>query len=53
MNCTVECSPLLGPAAFDVLENVMAGKPVEKHTVVDDQVFDQSTAKDVIDSRKY
>lgn len=53
LNCTVECSPLLGVAAFDAVEAALDGKPLPKKTVVQDQVFDQSTAKDVIGSRKY
>ncbi|HMJ91405.1 MAG TPA: ABC transporter substrate-binding protein [Candidatus Acidoferrum sp.] len=53
LNCTVECNPLLGPAAFDAIEAVKAGKEVPKKTVVEDKVFDQSVAKDVIGSRKY
>jgi galactofuranose transport system substrate-binding protein len=53
LNCTVECNPLLGPAAFDAIEAIKAGKEVPKKTVVKDQVFDQSTAKDVIASRQY
>jgi len=53
LNCTVECNPLLGPAAFDAIEAVKAGKEVPKKTIVKDEVFDQSVAKDVISSRKY
>jgi simple sugar transport system substrate-binding protein len=53
LNCTVECNPLLGPAAFDAIETIRAGKPVPKKTVVKDEIFDQSVAKDVIASRKY
>ncbi len=53
LNCTVECNPLLGPAAFDAVAKVLAGETLPKWTVVDDQVFDQSVAADVIDSRKY
>jgi len=53
LNCTVECNPLLGPMAFDAVENVLDSKPVSKKTVVKDQVFDQSTAKDVIGKRQY
>jgi galactofuranose transport system substrate-binding protein len=53
LNCTVECNPLLGPAAFDAIEAIKAGKEVPKKTVVQDQVFDQTTAKDVIATRKY
>ena len=53
LNCTVECNPLLGPAAFDAVEKALAGQTLPKKTIVKDQVFEQSQAKDVIGSRKY
>lgn len=53
LNCTVECNPLLGPAAFDAVKKAVAGESLPKTTVVEDKVFDQSTAKDVIGGRKY
>ncbi|HTD67452.1 MAG TPA: ABC transporter substrate-binding protein [Candidatus Limnocylindria bacterium] len=53
LNCTVECNPLLGPAAFDAIEAVKVGRTVPKKTIVKDEVFDQSVAMDVIGSRKY
>src|SRR4051812_27586492 len=53
LNCTVECNPLLGPAAFDAAESAIAGKTLPKKTIVEDKVFDQSTAATVISSRKY
>lgn len=53
LNCTVECNPLLGPMAFDAVEKALAGQKLPKRTVVQDQVFDQSTAKEVVSSRKY
>lgn len=53
LNCTVECNPLLGPAAFDAIDSVKAGKTLPKKTIVKDEVFEQSVAKDVIGSRKY
>jgi ABC-type sugar transport system substrate-binding protein len=53
LNCTVECNPLLGPAAFDAVEAATSGKPVEKKIIVKDAVYDQSTAQDVIGQRKY
>lgn len=53
LNCTVECNPLLGSAAFDAAEAALAGKKVEKKVIVKDEVFDQSTASKVIASRKY
>ena len=53
LNCTVECSPLLGPAAFDAVEKALAGEAQPKKTIVQDQVFDASVAKDVLPTRKY
>jgi ABC-type sugar transport system substrate-binding protein len=53
LNCTVECNPLLGPAAFDAVEAAVAGKPVQKNIVVKDEVYEQSVAKDIIAQRKY
>jgi galactofuranose transport system substrate-binding protein len=53
LNCSVECNPLLGPAAFDAIEAIRAGKSVPKMTIVKDQVYDQTTAKNGISSRKY
>ncbi|MFG0330892.1 MAG: ABC transporter substrate-binding protein [Phycisphaerales bacterium] len=53
LNCTVECNPLLGPAAFDAVEKAVAGESLEKWTKVEDRVFDQSNAAEHIDSRRY
>jgi galactofuranose transport system substrate-binding protein len=53
LNCSVECNPLLGPAAFDAVEAVLGGKSVPKKTVVKDEIFDQDKAKEAIASRKY
>jgi simple sugar transport system substrate-binding protein len=53
LNATVECNPLLGPAAFDAVESAVAGKTLPKKIISKDQLFDQSTAKDAIGSRKY
>ncbi len=53
LNATVECNPLLGPAAFDAVERVLAGETLPKWIKVEDRTFDQSVARDVIDARKY
>jgi len=53
LNCTVECTPLLGPKGFDALEAAWKGKTLPKWVKSDDQVFPMSVAKDVIDSRQY
>ena len=53
LNCSVECNPLLGPAAFDAVEKTVAGETLAKWIKVTDQVFDQAAAKNVIETRKY
>lgn len=53
LNCSVECNPMLGPAAFDAVEAILSGKEVPKKTIVKDELFDQSNAKDSIASRTY
>jgi simple sugar transport system substrate-binding protein len=52
-NCTVECNPLLGPMAFDAVEAAVKGGDLPKKTVVEDRVFDQSTAAAELPNRKY
>jgi len=54
LNCSVECSPLLGPALFDAADEVIAGKTIPKRQVVDETVFDETNVTQaVIDGRKY
>jgi galactofuranose transport system substrate-binding protein len=53
LNATVECNPLLGPVLFDTIEKFRSGAEVPKHVKIQDRLFDQSVAAEVIDSRKY
>ena len=53
MNCTVECNPLLGPYLFDAVEKVMKKEPLEKRTVVQDGMFDETQAAAELPNRKY
>jgi galactofuranose transport system substrate-binding protein len=53
LNATVECNPLLGPLAFDAVEQALAGETLPKRIVVEDKVYDQSIASEVIGSRLY
>jgi len=53
LNVTVECNPLLGPAAFDAVEKAVAGESLEKKIIVRDEVFDQSVAAEVLPTRQY
>lgn len=53
LNCTVECSPLLGPKLCDAVTAIAAKKPVERRIVTDAAVFEQANAAKDIASRKY
>lgn len=53
LNCTVECSPLLGPQLFDAAEALYKGETIAKRIVTEEGVFPQEVAADVIDSRLY
>jgi len=53
INCTVECSPLLGPQLFDAVEDLMAGKKLPKRIVTNEGVFPAEIAAATLPSRKY
>jgi ABC-type sugar transport system substrate-binding protein len=53
LNATIECNPLLGPQLMTSVVEVVAGRPIPKRIVVDEQVFTMETAKQHIQSRKY
>ncbi len=53
LNCTVECNPLLGPALFDAVGAVMAGKQLPKRIASEESVFTQKEAAAALPMRKY
>lgn len=53
LNCTVECNPLIGPQVFDLVEKVVAGEKIPKRIAVQESVYDESQAKDVLPTRQY
>lgn len=53
LNATVECNPLMGPIVFDTINKIRAGEQVPKYIQNKDQLFDQTTAAQVIGSREY
>jgi simple sugar transport system substrate-binding protein len=53
LNCCVECNPLLGPAAFDVIEQIKQGKKPDHKITVHDELFDSSNAAAALPNRKY
>jgi len=53
LNATIECNPLLGAQLMTSVTEVVAGRPIPKRIVVDEQVFTMETAQQHIQSRKY
>jgi simple sugar transport system substrate-binding protein len=53
LNCSVECNPLLGPPLFDAIEKVMAKQELPKRTVMEDGIYDETTAAAALPNRKY
>jgi galactofuranose transport system substrate-binding protein len=53
LNVTIECNPLLGPQLMTSVTEVVAGRPIPKRIVVEEQIFPMETAKQFIQTRKY
>lgn len=53
INYIVECNPLLGEKAAELVKAVVAGETVDKRTIVEDEAFDQEAAKAALPDRKY
>lgn len=53
LNCTVECNPLIGPQLFEMVEKVVAGEDVPRHVQVQEGVFTQEDAAELLETRKY
>ena len=54
LNICVECTPLMGPSAFDALEAAWAGKELPDWIVNEDGAFRAAdVTQEVLDSRKY
>jgi len=53
LNCTVECTPLLGPQLMKILADFLKGKTLPWQYISSEQVFPSETAKQMIEGRKY
>ena len=53
LNCSVECSPLLGPQLMDAVKDLKAGKTLPKRIVTKEGVFPAEVAAKVFPTRKY
>ena len=53
MNCTVECSPLLGPQFVEAVKKLVAGETLPKITYSIEYVYDDTNAKEELPKRQY
>jgi len=53
MNCSVECSPLLGPQAIQALRDLRAGKKLPARIYTIEGIFDQTNAAEALPTRQY
>ncbi|HEX3479020.1 MAG TPA: ABC transporter substrate-binding protein [Kofleriaceae bacterium] len=53
LNCSVECSPLLGPQLMAAVKDLVAGKTLPKRIVTKEGVFPMETAAKEFPNRKY
>jgi simple sugar transport system substrate-binding protein len=52
-NCTVECSPLLGPQAVQAVRDLRDGKKLPPRIWTIEGIFDETNAKDALPTRQY
>lgn len=53
LNCTVECSPLLGPQMMQTALDIVAKKPIPREVWTIEGVFDQTVAAKEFPNRQY
>jgi ABC-type sugar transport system substrate-binding protein len=53
LNCSVECSPLLGPQLMKAVKDYMSGKDLPVRIVTSEVVFPAEVARAVLPTRKY
>jgi len=53
LNCSVECSPLLGPQLMQAVKDYKAGKTIPKRIVTNETIFPAEVAAKEFPNRKY
>jgi simple sugar transport system substrate-binding protein len=53
LNCTVECTPLLGPQLMKIVGDFMKGKTLPWQYISSEEVFPAETAQQQLPTRKY
>ncbi|MDY2844504.1 MAG: substrate-binding domain-containing protein [Treponema sp.] len=53
INCAAECNPLHGPRVDRIIKTLENGETVDKTQYVDEEIFDQTNAAQVLPTRAY
>jgi simple sugar transport system substrate-binding protein len=53
LNCTIECSPLLGPQLMSAVKDLVAGKTLPKRILTQESVFPAEVAASEFPKRTY
>ena len=53
LNCSIECSPLLGPQLMKAVKDYMSGKDLPVRLITSEGVFPADVARKVLPTRKY
>ncbi len=53
INCAAECNPLHGPRVDGIIKTLENGGTVEKAQYVDEEIFDQTNAAQILPTRAY
>jgi simple sugar transport system substrate-binding protein len=53
MNCSIECSPLLGPQLIQAVKDIMDGKRIPREVITIEHDYDQSNAAGELPKRTY
>jgi simple sugar transport system substrate-binding protein len=53
LNCSVECSPLLGPQLMEAVKKLMNGEKIPRRIITNESVFPASKAAAALPDRKY
>ncbi len=53
LNCAIECNPMHGPRVNEIIKTLERGGTVDKIQYVDEEIFDQANAAEVLPTRTY
>lgn len=53
LNCSIECSPLLGPLLMQTVKKILNGETVPRHIYMQDKIFTRENAEELLLTRTY